>query len=281
MVTGPRGTRMAKEDPMEQSKPIEAVFPSLAGKTAVISGASRGIGCGIARVLGRQKMRLVLTARSEEKGLAFTKELTDDGIEAHWITADLSQRDEAERVIREAIETYGAVDLLVNNAAQLHSKPFLDLDEEWYQKSLIQNLDMIYGPSRFAVQHMAERGGGVIIHISSVGATRAHRGLSGYDASKGAINALTQCMAVDLAPYGIRVNAVSPGATLRGPVPEQYRERVAKKAAGIPLGRMGESEEIGAAVAFLASDAAAYITGENLHVDGGLVAQLTPPGIFI
>jgi NAD(P)-dependent dehydrogenase (short-subunit alcohol dehydrogenase family) len=140
---------------------------------------------------------------------------------------------------------------------------------------------MVYGPSRFAAQRMAQQGSGVIIHISSVGGTRAHRGLSGYDASKGAINAFTRSMAVDLAPYGIRVNAVAPGATQKRALDDRERERVAEKASGIPLGRFGGPEEYGMAVAFLASDASAYITGQLLHVDGGLTAQLTPPGMFI
>jgi len=128
---------------------------------------------------------------------------------------------------------------------------------------------------------MAERGGGCIINISSVGGLRAHRGLAGYDASKGAMDALTRSMAVDLAPHGIRVNAVAPGATRNRPLDARWEEKLAEKARGIPLGRVGRPEEIGAAVAFLASQAAAYITGQVLYVDGGLTAQLTPPGIRI
>lgn len=267
--------------PWCQERAVQAVFPSLAGRTAIVTGCSRGIGCGIARVLGRQGMRLMLAARSEENGLAFTRELSEAGVDARWFTADLTQREQTEGLVAAAAEAFGRIDLLVNNAAQLRSKPFLDLDEEWYQRSLVDNLHMVYGPSWFAARCMAERNSGCIVHISSVGGARGHRGLSGYDASKGAMNALTRSMAVDLAPHGIRVNAVAPGATLKGPVPEQYRDRLARQAAGIPLGRLGGSEEIGAAVAFLASDAAAYITGQVLHVDGGLTAQLTPPGIFI
>lgn len=262
-------------------EPISAVFPDLRGKTAVISGCSRGIGRGIARVLGRQGMRLVLAARSEAPGRAFRDELTANGVEALWVTADLTQREDAERLVQEAITAFEGIDLLVNNAAQLRSRPFLDLDEEWYQASLVGNIDMVYGPSWFAARHMAERGRGNIIHISSVGGTRGHRGLAGYDASKGAINALTRSMSVDLAPHGIRVNAVAPGATLWEPVDARGRKTIEQRAGGIPLGRLGGIEETGAAVAFLASDAAAYITGQVLHVDGGLTAQLTPPGIFI
>lgn len=113
--------------------------------------------------------------------------------------------------------------------------------------------------------------GGAIVNISSVGGLRAHRGLAGYDASKGAIDALTRSMALDLAPFNIRVNAVAPGQTRSGH----------HKLEGVPLGRAGTPEDVATAVAFLASEAASYITGQVLYVDGGLTAQLTPPGIFI
>jgi len=261
--------------------PIDVRFPDRAGKVSVVTGCSRGIVQGIARVLGRQGMRLVLAARSEERGRAFTEALAADGVEVRWVTADLTRREEAERVVCTAADAFGGLDLLVNNAAQLKSKPFLDLDESWYQQSLIDNLHMVYGPSRFAARRMADHGGGVIVHISSVGGTRGHRGLCGYDASKGAMNAFTRSMAVDLAPHGIRVNAVAPGATLPQHADERYRGLIEERSKGIPLGRFGGIEETGAAVAFLASNAAAYITGQVLHVDGGLTAQLTPPGIFI
>ncbi len=261
--------------------PVTALFPNLAGKTALVTGCSRGIGCGIARELGRQKMRLVLAARSEERGRAFAATLIEDGMEVCWVTADLTRREDAQRLVETAVDTFGAVDLLVNNAAQLRSRPFLELDETWYRQSLVDNVHMVYGPSWFAARHMADHGGGGIIHISSVGATRSHRGLSGYDASNGAINTLTRSMALDLAPHGIRVNAVAPGATFSVTTNERTRSAFDRRARGIPLGRLGGPEEMGAAVAFLASDAAAYITGQVLHVDGGLTAQLTPPGIFI
>lgn len=261
---------------------ISASFPDLAGKTAIVTGASRGIGQGIAEFLGRQGMKLILTARSEEAGQAFTRELNASGVEAHWVTADVSDAAQAEQVFQQALEHFGEVDLLVNNAANLRSKEFLKLDAEQYRVSFENNVRIVYYLSFCAARSMAERKQGNIINISSVGGLRAHRGLAGYDASKGAMNAFTRSMALDLAPYGIRVNAVAPGATASHPVttPEKkaFRE---KQVSGIPLGRLGTCEEIGAAVAFLASDAGAYITGQVIYVDGGLTTQLTPPGIFI
>ena len=252
---------------------IRATFPDLAGKTAVVTGASRGIGVGIATFLGRQGMRLVLCGRTESAGKEVVVRLTDGGVDCVWVTADLATPAGAQRVFGEAVAGFGGIDVLVNNAARLRSQPILQLSEAEYHETFERNGRMIYGITVLVARHMAERGNGCIISISSVGGLRAHRGLSAYDASKGAIDALTRSMALDLAPHGIRVNAVAPGLT------PKY-ERPAKHD-GIPLGRTAVPLDIGAAVGFLASSAASYITGQVLYVDGGLTAQLTPPGIFI
>jgi len=265
----------------QERPPVAACFPDLAGKTAIVSGASRGIGCGIADLLGRQGMKLALAARSAEAGEAFATTLKAKGVECLWVTADLATPDGARRVFDAARERFGRIHLLVNNAARLRSAPFLKLDEEEYRASFEANLRMVYGLSLLVARHMAEAGGGSIVHISSVGGLRAHRSLSGYDASKGAIDALTRSMALDLAPCGIRVNAVAPGAILSPPLTERKLQVYRGKSEGIPLGRPGTPEDIAAAVAFLASDAGSYITGQVLYVDGGLTAQLTPPGVFI
>jgi NAD(P)-dependent dehydrogenase (short-subunit alcohol dehydrogenase family) len=259
-------------------EPLNAAprYPDLAGRVAIVSGASRGIGCGIAAVLGRERMRLVLTARSAEQGEAVAQALRQTGVEAAWVTADVATADGARMVFQAALDRFGRVDLLVNNAAQLHSAPFLQLDEPMYRDSFERNVRIVYELSLLAARQMAAAQGGSIIHISSVGGLRSHRGLAGYDASKGAIDALTRSMSLDLAPHGIRVNAVAPGAIHTRPGPADHRP-----AAGIPLGRLGRCDEIGEAVAFLASDAAAYVTGQVLYVDGGLTTQLTPPNVFI
>jgi NAD(P)-dependent dehydrogenase (short-subunit alcohol dehydrogenase family) len=197
------------------------------------------------------------------------------------VTADLSRLEEAERVFAAALEAFGQVDVLVNNAAWKGSRPFLDLDAEVYARSFEDNVRIVYGLGRLAARHMAGRGGGAIVNVSSVGGLRPHRGTAGYDASKGAIDNLTRVMAVELAPHGIRVNAVAPGFT----PPEELRRRRSDlemaKARHIPLGRGGTGEDSAAAIAFLASDAAAYITGQILYVDGGLTTQLTPQGISV
>ena len=260
---------------------VSACFPDLAGKTGIVTGTSRGIGCGIAEFLARQGMRLLTAARSAEAGEAFAARLRSSGSDVTFVAADLATPDGAAAVFDAALARFGRIHLLVNNAAHVRSKGILDLDETAYRESFEANMRMVYGLSRPCARHMAEAKGGCIITISSVGGLRPHRGLAGYDASKGALDALTRSMAVDLAPHGVRVNAVAPGATLSHAVRPEWEQRFHDKCAGIPLGRFGTVEEIGAAVAFLASDAAAYVTGQVLYVDGGLTTQLTPPGIYI
>ena len=258
-----------------------AHFPDLAGRAAIVTGTSRGIGCGIAEVLGEQGMKLVLAARSAQKGAAFAEKLQSAGVECVFVPADLATPDGAQRVFDEAVGRFGRVHLLVNNAARLGSRGILELDEEEYVKSFERNMRIIYGLSRLVSRHMGEAGGGGIIHISSGGGLRAHRGLAGYDASKGAIDALTRAMAVDLAPHGVRVNTVAPGAIVPEGRGEPTEGRFANRSRLIPLQRTGTPREIGWAVAFLASDVAAYITGQVLYVDAGLTVQLVPPGMWV
>lgn len=260
-------------DPAGGDFTVSARFPDLQGKTAIVTGGGHGIGAGIARFLARQGMRVVACGRTQEDGESLEASIRGAQGECAWVTADLSLSDPAARVLDTAIQRYHTVDLLVNNAARLRSKSFLSLNEEEYRESFEKNMRIAYHISFLVAHRMAEAGGGVIVNISSVGGLRAHRGLSGYDASKGALDALTRAMALDLAPKRIRVNAVAPGQT--------RRTQSLVEVPGIPLGRAGTPEDVAAAVAFLASDAGAYITGQVLYVDGGLIAQLTPPGIFL
>jgi NAD(P)-dependent dehydrogenase (short-subunit alcohol dehydrogenase family) len=260
---------------------ISARFPDLNGKAAIVTGTSRGIGTGIAWFLGRQGMKLLCTARSEERGRRFTEELKTRGIEAAWVTADISEPDQAEKVVEEAKRHFGAIDLLVNNAALNGSSPFLKLDPAKYHWSFERNVRMVYELAFRAAHHMAEKKSGSIVNISSVGGLRPHWGMSGYDAAKGAIDSFTRSMAVQLAQFNVRVNSVAPGATYHGSERAPFHEKAKERTRYIPIGRNATPEEIGAAVAFLASDAAAYITGQILYVDGGLTTQLTPPGIHV
>lgn len=249
---------------------IHPRYPELAGQVAIITGSSRGIGRGIAIRLAREGMRVVINSRSPEPVEQLTVELRALGVEALAVPADVGRAEEVTRLFKETMRAFGTVDLLVNNAASLRRVRLLDLDETLLDTQLAANIKGPFLCSYHAARIMREHGGGNIIHISSVGGARAHWVGLPYDATKGALDALTRTMALDLAEYGIRVNAVAPGAT----VPEDRTWIISKQISRIPLGRVGRTLEMGAAVAFLASPDASYITGQVLYVDGGITIQL-------
>jgi NADP-dependent 3-hydroxy acid dehydrogenase YdfG len=182
-------------------------------------------------------------------------------------------------LIERAVERYGTLDILVNNASLTRTeRHFLEADTEWWERIIAVNLSSSFHCSRPAAQIMARKGSGVIINMSSGGASRAHRGNAAYDAAKGGIEALTRAMALDLGPYGVRVNALVPGSIdSRG----MDAEVKASRGETIPLGRVGEPEELAGPAVFLASDDARYITGHLLVVDGGLLAQQRSPQVDI
>jgi NAD(P)-dependent dehydrogenase (short-subunit alcohol dehydrogenase family) len=170
-----------------------------------------------------------------------------------------------------AIDRFGTLDVLVNNAANIYaSRHFLEGDEAWWDGVLGVNLKGAFLCSQRAAHLMARKGSGAIINMSSGGATKAHRGNVAYDASKGGIEAMTRAMALDLAPYGIRVNAIVPGLVRTYDLTdEEARER----GTVVPLGRMGTAEDLAGPTVFLATEDARYITGACLVVDGGVLVQ--------
>ncbi len=252
----------------------------LSSKTAIITGGANGIGAGCVRRLASEGANVVIADIDDAGGQALAAELGDASL---YIGTDVSRRDSVEALFEAAVDAFGAVDILVNNAAFVH-KPgvianFLDYSEDSWQRTLGVNLSGMFYCSQTAARLMAKRGeGGVIINVSSGGASRAHRHMFGYDASKGGIEAATRVMALDLAELNIRVNTVVPGST-RVDHGSFVGDNPIPPADVIPLGRQGGPEDIAAAVAFLASDDAAYITGSRIFVDGGMDAQLRTPSV--
>lgn len=248
-------------------------YPELAGRVAVVTGSSRRIGRGIAERLARENMKVVINGRTPETVIATAAELRALGAEVLPVPADVGRTADVDRLFAETLRAFGTVDLLVNNAADLRRTRFFDVDEGFLDHQINDNIKGPYMCACRAADVMRKSGGGSIINISSVGGRRAHWNGLPYDVAKGAIDAMTRAMALELADYGIRVNAVAPGpiredATAVGSsLPELER---------VPLRRFGHPADIGAAVAFLASPDAAFITGQILYVDGGLMAQLTP-----
>jgi NAD(P)-dependent dehydrogenase (short-subunit alcohol dehydrogenase family) len=253
--------------------------PELAGRVAVVTGAAKGIGQGIAHRLAAEGMRIAAADRDATALASTVEALRDLGAEVLGVCGDLARDDDIDELFRHTLDAFGAVDVLVNNAADLERRRVLDEHTALLDLQLASNVRGPYLCSLRAARAMAASGGGSIVNISSVGSIRAHhRGLP-YDVTKGAIDAMTRAMAVDLGEYGIRVNAVAPGVT------HTYRtdQHVGSPSylatqARIPLRRFGTVDDIAAAVAFLASDDASYITGQVLFVDGGITTQLSPSG---
>lgn len=249
----------------------------LEGKVAVVTGASRGIGFGIASALAREGCRLAICARGE-KDLREAAEMLEreHGREVLALPLDVTGPDAGERLIAAAEERFGGVDVLVANAGTGRRKPFADTTDEDWSEMLDLNFRSAERASRAAVPRMRERGGGAIVFVSSIwGRESAPAGLSLYVTTKAAMIALAKQMATELAPEGIRVNSVAPGS-IRFPGgswdrrvkedPESMAEFVREH---LPLGRFGTREELADVVAFLVSPKASLVTGVCLPVDGG------------
>lgn len=254
-------------------------YPELQGQVAVVTGGAKGIGQGVVLRLAREGMR-VAVGDIDEEALALTAStLRGLGAKILAFHGDLSRSDDIRQFFTRTVEAFESVDLLVNNAADLTRGRLLDPHEGLLDLQLATNVRGPYLCSCHAAKIMrGNGGGGSIVHISSVGALRAHwKGLP-YDVTKGAINAMTRAMAVDLAEHNIRVNAIGPGAIRKldsPPAEVRWMEEVSGR---IPLQRVGVISDISSMVAYLASPEASYITGQVIYVDGGITAQLSPPG---
>jgi NAD(P)-dependent dehydrogenase (short-subunit alcohol dehydrogenase family) len=233
------------------------------GKTVLVTGAGHGIGRAVAVRFATEGARIIVNDVDEARA----KEVANaTGGEA--VVADVSSKSQVEEMFDRA----GVVDILVNNAGDIYAvRHFLDSDEAWWDRVLGVNLKGAFLCSHRAAHDMARRGAGVIINMSSGGATKAHRGNVAYDASKGGIEAMTRAMALDLAPYGIRVNAVVPGLIRTYDISDELAAERGK--AVVPMGYLGSPEEIAGPTVFLATEDARYITGACLVVDGGVLVQ--------
>lgn len=247
----------------------------LNGKVAIVTGGAHGIGRAIAERYGAEGATVIVSDINATGAQEVADAITAAGGTAQAIPTDVSQKDAIDNLYDTVLQQHGTVDVVVNNAGLVNTeRHFLLGDEAWWDKIHGVNLKGTFLSGLRAANHMARHGGGVIINVSSGGATRAHRGNAAYDATKGGIEALTRAMAVDLGPYGVRVNALIPGSiNTSGMSPETKQER----GQAIPMGRVGEPEDMTGAAVFLASDDAAYVTGQMVAVDGGILAAMRSP----
>jgi 3-oxoacyl-[acyl-carrier protein] reductase len=252
---------------------------TLAEKVTIVTGAASGIGRAIAERFGAEGARVVVNDVSAPGAEAVAQTIESAGGLALAAAADVSNAAQVSALFDQALARFGTVDVLVNNAGLTNTeRHFLEADEDWWNRIIAVNLSGAFLCAQHAAKIMARKGSGVIINMSSGGASRAHRGNAAYDAAKGGIEALTRAMALDLGPYGVRVNGLVPGS-----IDSRGMDADIKRARGetIPLGRVGEIEELAGPAVFLASDDARYITGHLLIVDGGLLVQQRSPQVDI
>jgi NAD(P)-dependent dehydrogenase (short-subunit alcohol dehydrogenase family) len=263
---------------------VETTMPEaegwmLRGKRALVTGAATGIGQGIAVALAERGADVVIhhssTDPSETLGMISRKAL-----QGRSIRADLAVPEECDRLIRDAVEVLGGLDILVNNAGISAEKPIEDYGAASFDAMFEVNVRAPYLTIRAAAPHLAADNGGSIVNISSVHAFAGLAPSAAYAASKGAVNAMTRTVAMELIDRRIRVNAVGPGLIETPRYFTQERVEPYSSQAGaqiVPWGRVGRPQDIGAIVAFLASDAADFITGQVIYVDGGTSSLLGIP----
>lgn len=244
----------------------------LAGKIAIVTGAGGGFGEGIARLFAAEGAKVgVLDLRGD----AAERVASEIGENAIALAADVTSRAEMEAAVQKVVDTFGVPNVFVNNAGWTHrNKPMLEVTEEEFDRVYAINVKSIYHMSNIMVPLMRQIGGGSIINVGSVAGIRPRPGLTWYNSTKGAVNILSQSMAVELAPDNIRVNSICPVMGETGlleafmGVPDTPENR-ARFVATIPMGRMSRPDDIARATLYLASDDAAFITGVLLPVDGG------------
>lgn len=240
------------------------------GKTAIITGSSRGLGKAIAVKLGKSGANIVLTGTSESV-LKTASELEAMGIRVTAAVGDVRNAEDVKAMIAKAVDTFGGVDILVNNAGVTKDKPMAMMSEDDWDTVLDINLKGCFLCTKAAAKLMIKKKYGRIINVSSVAGAYGNPGQANYSASKGGMLGLTKTTAKELAPRGITCNAVTPGlieSDMTEILPDDLKQKYLEK---IALGRLGTPEDVANVVAFLASDEAGYVTGQVIDIDGGLV----------
>ena len=250
---------------------------SLKNKVAIITGARRGIGRTHALTLSKAGAKVVVCDISEEDCQKVVEEIKKEKGEALALKCDVAKKEEVEGIVKKTVEKFGKVDILVNNAGICQFKPFLELTEEEWDRTLDINLKGYFLCAQAAAKEMVKQKSGVIINIASVAMGQVGVGfptLAHYCASKAGIVAMTETLASELAPFNIRVNAIAPGAIETPMIDPMKQDPKIMEAmlARVPMHRAGRPEEVSNLVLFLASDESSYMTGSTVVIDGGWLA---------
>jgi 3-oxoacyl-[acyl-carrier protein] reductase len=236
-------------------------------QVVLVTGAGHGIGRAVAERFAAEGARVAVNDLDEGRANEVARAIGG----AIATPADVASKAQVDAMFDRVEAEFSGVDVLVNNAGNIHAaRHFLEGDEAWWDQMLGVNLKGAFLCSLRAARGMVRRRSGVILNMSSGGATRSHRGNVAYDASKGGIEAMTRAMALDLAPYGVRVNAIVPGLIRTY---DLSPEAAAERGAVVPMGRLGTPEDLAGPTVFLATEDARYITGACLVVDGGVLVQ--------
>ena len=254
------------------------MYEDLKGKVAIITGARRGMGKADALAFAKNGAKVVVSDISQEECELVVDEIKKNGGEGLAVKCDVTNEKETEEMVKKTVDKFGKVDILVNNAGICEFKPFLELTEEEWDKTLDINLKGYFLCAQAVAKEMVKKKSGVIINIASVVMGQMGMGMAGlahYSASKGGIAALTKTLALEFAPYNIRVNAIAPGAidTPMAASTKADPKVLEATLAMIPLHRMGKPEEIANTALFLSSNASSYITGSIVVVDGGWLSM--------
>ena len=258
----------------------------LTDQTAIVTGAARGIGKGIALAVAQAGAHVVVADINAEAAARAAGEISALGLSALAAPVDVTQSGQVDRLVESTLARFGQLDILVNNAGVVSSAPVLDLSEEEWDRTIAVNLKGAFLCAKRAAQAMAARGYGRIINIASLSGKVGAPGQAAYCASKHGVIGLTLVLAIDLAPYGINVNAICPGMNETEMMQQVVAERAASRSQTVeavrqgilvktPLGRFGRPEDVAQVVLFFASPAAAYVTGQAIDVDGGRRANLS------
>jgi 3-oxoacyl-[acyl-carrier protein] reductase len=239
----------------------------LDGKVAIVTGGAGGIGRAISERYGAEGANVVVADVDGARAEAVAADIRG----ALGLACDVTNRVDCDRVFATTLERFGTLDVLVNNAALTRTeRHFLEADDDWWDRIIDVNLTGVYNMALRAARIMTAQRSGVMVNLSSGGASKAHRGNAAYDAAKGGVEAFTRALALDLGPYGVRVCTLVPGSIDTQGLPEE--ERI-KRGVNVPLARIGTPEDLAGPAVFLASDDARYVTGSIVFSDGGMLAQ--------